>query len=249
MTYTVLGTLYNRYVLQLRGYDQIPQFSIESMKYHGREALDWIKDIMAMYNIGGGSGGGYGRAATNPVSHQSQVSAFNASDDLEEGGVNGAAAGGFVRPQAKRTTSNPFQRADINPVSHQSQVTAQAQSLSYAQTPTPTQSSFTPPQSTQSPPNPSTPQAGRRIIQVPQAREPTKEEREFMLGEDESDAEELGEVSAPPPSLPSEQLISTTPSPPGGSTPATSSTPAIADSNQAAALRGRDLGGGDAIRL
>ncbi|KXN84971.1 hypothetical protein AN958_11816 [Leucoagaricus sp. SymC.cos] len=53
MTYTVLGTLYNRYVLQLRGYDQIPQFSVESMRYHAREAVDWIQDIMAAYNIGG----------------------------------------------------------------------------------------------------------------------------------------------------------------------------------------------------
>lgn len=40
MTYTALGTLYNRYVLQLRGFDQIPQFSVESMKYHAREATD-----------------------------------------------------------------------------------------------------------------------------------------------------------------------------------------------------------------
>ncbi len=35
MAYTVLGVLYNRFVLQLRGFDQIPQFSVESMNYHG----------------------------------------------------------------------------------------------------------------------------------------------------------------------------------------------------------------------
>ncbi|KAF8902188.1 mannose-6-phosphate receptor binding domain-containing protein [Gymnopilus junonius] len=213
MTYTVLGTLYNRYVLQLRGYDQIPQFSIESMKYHGREALDWIKDIMAMYNIGGSIGGsnsGYKGPATNPISHQSQVSGFNAGDDLEEGGsISSVPSGGFIRPQAKRTAPNPFQRADINPVSHQSQVNAQTQSLSFAQSPTPTRSSFSPSLDSQSR---SIPQSARKFIQVPQAREPTKEEREFMLGEEESDAEELGEVSMPPSARPSEQLVSVSPS-------------------------------------
>src|SRR5271154_2003082 len=92
MTYAVLGTLYNRYVLQLRGVDQIPQFSIESMRYHGSEALDWIKDIITGLDIGGRRSGGTpygglpssglpsgglpsgGLRTPNPVSHHSQTS-------------------------------------------------------------------------------------------------------------------------------------------------------------------------------
>jgi hypothetical protein len=122
MAYTIFGTLYNRYVLQLRGFDQIPQFSLESMKYHAREAIDWFKDIMTiMYENNqrrGSDGGGLpfrrpgsSSNAPNPFSHHTQSNAGNE----------------FARPQANRTESTT-RRPDINPVSHQHQV--QVESLS-----------------------------------------------------------------------------------------------------------------------
>lgn len=122
MAYTILGTLYNRYVLQLRGYDQIPQFSLESMKYHAREAIDWFKDIMTiMYENSqrrGSDGGGLpfrrpggNPNAPNPFSHHTQ------SDTGNE----------FARPQANRTEYTT-RRHNINPVSHHNQV--QVESLS-----------------------------------------------------------------------------------------------------------------------
>jgi cation-dependent mannose-6-phosphate receptor len=40
--YLIFGTIYDRYVLHLRGIDQIPQISIASMTY----PLDWLKDIV-----------------------------------------------------------------------------------------------------------------------------------------------------------------------------------------------------------
>ncbi|KAG7447562.1 mannose 6-phosphate receptor domain-containing protein [Guyanagaster necrorhizus] len=112
MLYLTLGTLHNRYVLRLHGFDQIPQFNVDSMRYHLKEGLDLFKDWMAgMYEGGqgagwsrssqGGAGGFSGR--TNPVSHQSGVD-------------TGDGDGGFVRPPRNGTA------AKTNPVSHQSQV-------------------------------------------------------------------------------------------------------------------------------
>ncbi|KDR85913.1 hypothetical protein GALMADRAFT_150280 [Galerina marginata CBS 339.88] len=236
LTYTVLGTLYNRFVLQLRGFDQIPQFSIESMKYHGREAVDWIKDMIAALDIGGsrragghsyGSQPSSGIRTTNPVSHQSQVSGFGNAEGLEEGGPLGG--GGFVRPPASRnpTRPSPFQRAETNPISHQTQVNAQ--SLSFSQSP---RSSQSPPQQPQQ--------------RVPLARTlgpgSTQEERDFMLADDDDDdAQELGDFSAPPP-LPS------SPAPNMTRTPSTNNS-VSPEPNAAAVARGRDLGGGDATLL
>ncbi len=110
MLYLTLGTLHNRYVLRLRGFDQIPQFNIESMRYHLKEGVDLFKDWMAgMYEGGQGAGwtrpsqgGGFG-SRTNPVSHQSGVNA----GDFDRG---------FVRPPRNGTAGR------TNPISHQSQV-------------------------------------------------------------------------------------------------------------------------------
>ncbi|KAF8971884.1 mannose-6-phosphate receptor binding domain-containing protein [Flammula alnicola] len=251
MTYTVLGTLYNRYVLQLRGFDQIPQFSIESMKYHGQEAWDWIKDMAAALDIGGtgGRAGGYsglsssGPRTPNPVSHQSQVSGFGHADDVEEGGdLARGVGGGFIRPQLSKNRSATFQRVETNPISHQTQVNA-AQSLSFSASASPSP----PPGLGQSPP-----QQNRQIPQTrrlgPDARGSTAEERDFMLGDDDEDAEELVDVKAPPPAL---EQRSSNPSSPQGSSSGSISAPAAnsAEPNPAAAARGRDLGGGDVIRL
>jgi cation-dependent mannose-6-phosphate receptor len=250
MTYTVLGTLYNRYVLQLRGFDQIPQFSVESMKYHGREALDWIKDMIATLDIwghanGGPSGGynGFSSAATpttNPVSHQSQV--FSTGESQEDGAAFSGGSGGFIRPQASRARSAAFQRSETNPVSHQSQVNAQiAESLSFSSvvphSPSPPVKSATHPES-------NIPRIHRSG--PPDSHKSMKDEREFMLGDDD-DAEELVDTSGPPP-LP-QRSNSSLPLPQGAASNISATDSVGSEENPAAALRGRDLGGGDVIRL
>jgi hypothetical protein len=240
MTYAVLGTLYNRFVLQLRGIDQIPQFSIESMRYHGSEAWDWIKDLISGLNIGwhrngvtpyGGRPSGPpsgGPRMPNPVSHHSQNSGSGPPEDLEENGGHKSSNNGFIRPQQSNNRASPFQRLETNPVSHQSQVFAE--SLSFpAASPPPSQPHYhhdLPPQSHQL---------------ATDKRDPTKEEQNFKLGDDE-DAEELVDVSMVVPHTPTSRA----------STPSeTSSNAATSASNAdvAAAARGRDLGGGDYIRL
>jgi hypothetical protein len=267
MTYTVLGTLYNRFVLQLRGFDQIPQFSIESMKYHACEAVDWIKDMVAGLDVGSrgnNQGGDYSRAPAdlrtpNPFSHQSQVSGFGGPEDIEEGaalagGLKGTAGntGGFIRPGSASNRSAVFSRMPAtNPVSHQTQVIADqnvnGQSLSFSD-------------ATLSPKAPlaaqqlrSPPANARRVgSDIPSA----PEERDFMLGNDDDDAEELGDMTSfirpSATSLPQHsQLNPAGPqeAPPLPSTVATSSSSPASEPNAAAAARGRDLGNGDVIRL
>ncbi|KAF8890094.1 mannose-6-phosphate receptor binding domain-containing protein [Infundibulicybe gibba] len=117
MLYAVLGTLYNRYVLQLRGFDQIPQFSIESMKYHGSEAWGWLQDVITGLSTGREYSSGHlatngSRGAPNPVSHHSQ---------------SGDVGSEFTRPQNGARTGFSGD-ARTNPVSHQSQVIQQPQS-------------------------------------------------------------------------------------------------------------------------
>ncbi|KAJ3571540.1 hypothetical protein NP233_g3690 [Leucocoprinus birnbaumii] len=229
LTYTVLGTLYNRYVLQLRGYDQIPQFSIESMKYHASEAMDWIKDILAAYNLPGGSRGTLPYAsraphsATNPVSHHTQAS--------EELNINQNTT--FVRPQAPN--SRPPPRPDVNPVSHHAQMEAEIDQtrpspLSLAPAPPPKQSlsQFTP----------------RRVDLG--SRGPTQEEREFIMGEEDAeeyewDGEEMDDKSTP---------VTSTARPSHAESSSPSGEPSQLNRGTAniAAIRGRDTGEGK-IRL
>ena len=201
MTYAVLGTLYNRYVLQLRGVDQIPQFSIESMRYHGGEAWDWIKDIISGLNIGGHRSGGtsYGGPPSglpsggprmpNPVSHHSQNSGSGPPDDLEEnGGPDKSRNSGFIRSQQNKNRASPFQRLETNPVSHQSQVFAG--SLSFpAASPPPSQPQH----------HHDLPLQGHRLST--DRRGSTKEEQDFIPGDDEDD-EELADLSMLVPDTP-----------------------------------------------
>ena len=229
MTYAVLGTLYNRYVLQLRGVDQIPQFSIESMRYHGSEAWDWIKDLISGLDIGGHRSGGTpygghpsslpfgGPRMPNPVSHHSQNSGLSPPDDLEEnGGLGRSSNNTFVRPQQSKNRASSFQRLEANPVSHQSQVFAE--SLSF---PAPS-------------PPPSQPQHHHDLLPQGQSaidnQGSTKEERDLIPGDDD-DAEELVNVSMHVPHTP---------------TPRVSSSNAVTTASSAgvaAAVRGKDLGG------
>lgn len=176
LSYTVLGTLYNRYVLQLRGFDQIPQFSIESMKYHSREAADWIKDIMSAYNIGGTGEilpyDSQGVGTTNPVSHHNQTS--------EEFNINQNNT--LVRPQLSTPRSPP--RSDMNPVSHHAQMQTEIQRSRSSVQVTPKTS----------PKQPHLQLSTRRVDLG--SRGPTQEEREFLLGHDEEE-DELKDKSTP----------------------------------------------------
>jgi hypothetical protein len=166
MLYIVLGTLYNRYVLHLTGFDQIPQFSLESMKYHGGEAVEWFRDAMSRFYEGGQ------RMGTNPVSHQTQA------------GVGDPNAGVFVRAP-RRGNASGARRVETNPVSHQNQ--AQAAGMDGFGRPKP----------------------ASRVPEVPKARgrgfdvergsgAATREEREFMLGDDEDEeGEEMEPMKGP----------------------------------------------------
>ncbi|KAF8635300.1 hypothetical protein AX15_000476 [Amanita polypyramis BW_CC] len=173
MTYTILGTLYNRYILQLRGFDQIPQFSLESMRYHAHEAIDWFRDIMTILyensqRRGSDDGLPFRRPGgspnvPNPFSH------FTQSNDGSE----------FVRPQANRTES--IRRHDINPVSHQNQVQSVTQTSSE-------------PQSSSAPP-PAQKDAQKFDKDMVQNSTP-EEKQQFMLDEEEEEdtGQEMGVI-------------------------------------------------------
>jgi len=78
MLYLVCGTLYNRFVLRLSGFDQIPQFSLTSLKYHASAAFENLRDVFeSFYHGSRGTGLGLSGSRTdanrrgmNPLSHQ-----------------------------------------------------------------------------------------------------------------------------------------------------------------------------------
>ena len=168
MLYIVLGTLYNRYVLHLTGFDQIPQFSVESMKYHGGEAVEWFRDAMSRFYEGGQ------RMGTNPVSHQTQA------------GVGDPNAGVFVRAP-RRGNGSGARRVETNPVSHQNQAQGQAAGMGGFGRPKPTSRV------------PEAPKARGRGYDVERGSgAATREEREFMLGDDEDEeGEEMEPMKGP----------------------------------------------------
>lgn len=236
--YLVFGTLYNRYVLRLRGVEQIPQFSIASMKYHAHEALDWMKDLaMGMHegsrSIGTNSRlfqrsgmrsdselglGGRRRTNTNPVSHQTQSQTQSA-----EGGTRAESGGGFVRPPRSGIgLGTTAKRGEINPVSHQAQSNA-------------SQKEHTPPQSV-------TDEEPRLKSTEREIARSTKEERVFMLGDEDEGGEDVGVTpskSVPAPASQRADPVVAIPSQGGDAV----------QNAAAAAMRGRDLGGGDVTRL
>lgn len=249
----MLGTLYNRFVLNLRGLDQLPQFTLEGMKYHLHEALDWIKDVASKMAESRMEGGFSTRPGSGPGGFGSGESGFGSGESglsFSRGGVGAspkrniatnpishqsqvsAAAseggGGFMRPQLPRGGSGVERRADINPVSHQSQVQVTS--------PPPTQdsTSTSPPrggislgQPPQQDKTQSLPPKKEKPRPPPFNLESTEQEREFMLGDDDEDDEASG-VSK-----------STRAGNGAGSS----------EDNSAAAMRGRDLEDGGVIRL
>ncbi|KAK1227748.1 hypothetical protein PQX77_009218 [Marasmius sp. AFHP31] len=196
MIYLLLGTLYNRYVLELRGFDQVPRFSIEAMKYHVGHGVDAFREWMTTRGyeggqrsfsgdfgnrgyerVPGGLEGGFGRprrSETNPVSHQAGVD------------VGGGLDGGFVRPNpsSPRPQPPPPPPQDTNPVSHHSQSQSQQQTEQAHQPPSQQN------QNQQPPPPPQT-QAPAAATQPP-----------FALEDDDEDEEEEDLAAAAPASKP-----------------------------------------------
>ncbi|KAJ3913078.1 mannose-6-phosphate receptor binding domain-containing protein [Lentinula edodes] len=234
MLYIVFGTLYNRYVLQLRGFDQIPQFSIEAMKYHGREALGWFRDIMGqLYE--GGQGSGWGSnvprtwgGRTNPNT------GFGVGSQLPPGRAN---------PRA-----NTRSGATTNSFSHQAQVDigGGGESTNVVDVPgggvggfmrpnsgTNTTNKQNQTKSTQ-PPAPLPISPAPVMVKKYEPGSSTAEERTFMLGDDEEEEDVIATpmTAAAPPAHPSEDHTN----PP-------------AASESAAQPRGRDLGEEGTIRL
>ncbi|KAG6848367.1 hypothetical protein H0H93_000822 [Arthromyces matolae] len=114
LLYLVAGTLYNRFVLRLSGWDQIPKFSIESMKYHASEAIDWVKDL---------TGIGHGR-------YHYPIPGHDGEREQEEGLLGGggrSANSNLNTPFSGGSTAFPRSAQGtgrLNPVSHHAQVSS-----------------------------------------------------------------------------------------------------------------------------
>jgi len=135
--YTTLGTLYNRYVLHLRGFDQVPQFSLEGIRYHTLEVWDFARDfireegvsgvlekikegvlvlvgfLVGLVSRGGGGGaysGGYSRVPAGPDGPGART---------EAGLGGGSGPGGFRRPMPPKHTPSRGGQGAPNSFSHQ----------------------------------------------------------------------------------------------------------------------------------
>ncbi|KAJ4479927.1 mannose-6-phosphate receptor binding domain-containing protein [Lentinula aciculospora] len=242
MLYLVFGTLYNRYVLQLRGFDQIPQFSIEAMKYHAREALDWFRDTMGKLYEGGQGNGWGGNVPRSWGGHSNANAGFGVGSQLPAGRAiprhntrNGPTTNSFSH-QAQVDVSGgdsttaldasgeggvggfvrPSSRgsSSTNPISHQNQ-TDSTNPVSQPPAPLPI------------PPAP-------LPVKKYEPGSSTAEERTFMLGDDDEEDDVIATpmtAAAPPARAPEDDT-----SPP-------------AESESATQLRGRDLGNEGVIRL
>jgi len=107
MAYLVLGTLYNRFVLGLQGFNQVPRFSFAGMVYHSQQAFEYIKDLLAERSLQLSSNHNP-VSATNPVSHQSNV------EGMQGMGLGHRERSWRGRPGGSQQQPNPF--------SHQAQV-------------------------------------------------------------------------------------------------------------------------------
>ncbi|KAK7453301.1 hypothetical protein VKT23_011976 [Stygiomarasmius scandens] len=137
--YTTLGTLYNRYVLHLRGFDQVPQFSLEGIRYHTLEVWDFARDFIREEGVsgvlekikegvlglvgflaglvsrsgGGAYSGGYSRVPAGP-------DGLGARTEAGLGG--GSGPGGFRRPNPPKHTPSRGGQSAPNSFSHQAGV-------------------------------------------------------------------------------------------------------------------------------
>ncbi|KIK63223.1 hypothetical protein GYMLUDRAFT_41547 [Collybiopsis luxurians FD-317 M1] len=223
MVYLVLGTLYNRYVLNLRGFDQIPQFSLEAMKYHSREAVDWFRDVMSQLYEGGQRAGWGGNV---PRSWGSGNAGFGGGSQLAPGG-------GFRRP-------NPRNTPVANSFSHQAQVDVGGGRESDGAERTPAAAPRTNPVSHQSQTSvaPAPAPAPQKPEPLPvkkfESAPSTAEERTFMLGDDDEEEDVIA--------TPMTAAVNTSTRPSEGDSE-------TIEGETIAQLRGRDKGEEGSIRL
>ncbi|KAJ8507698.1 hypothetical protein ONZ45_g9948 [Pleurotus djamor] len=240
MLYLVIGILHNRFVLHLQGYDQIPQFSLSSMRYHVSHFVEWLKEVWQTGrfelpgggSLGGGGGlGGFGgrREDVNPVSHQAGVR----PTPTPAPGPNA---------HAQPSAAAPGFGSKTNPFSHQAQAHAQSQGSSGFVRPTPsTASKPTPPlPSTAFSDNP--PEQTAKSLSSPPEERKTPNSGRVGAGvfsvEDEADDEDGGQELVDVPS--STSTSTPTPAAPPHAAPAT----AVPQGSSAdvAGVRGRGVG-------
>ncbi|KAJ3821292.1 mannose-6-phosphate receptor binding domain-containing protein [Lentinula raphanica] len=237
MLYLVFGTLYNRYVLQLRGFDQIPQFSVQAMKYHGREAVSWFRDTMGqLYE--GGQGNGWGGNVPRSWGGRSNPNV-------------GFGVGSQLPPGRPIPRTNSRSGPQTNSFSHQAQVDVGSGTGESSIDPEPAAegvSGFVRPTRGNSSTNPISHQNQTKPVSKSPAPLPVKkfepgsstaEERTFMLGDDDEEDDVIATpmtAAAPPARPPVDENASST-------------NESKDEPNSAAQLRGRDLGDEGSIRL
>jgi hypothetical protein len=202
--YLIVGVLHNRFVLGLSGYDQIPQFSIASMKYHATEAYSLAKDYIS--GLQTSRPGGLGRAGYQgvpkstdeeagsgfrlPSSRGNMTSSINPFSHQSQSASEGS---GFVRPStAGKARAFDTPASATNPVSHQTQVIADTAAIQSQSQQQPARTAGSP----QSQSNGLTGQQlqSRRLVDVSKdAGKAKAEEKEFMLGEEGDDEEDEDE--------------------------------------------------------
>jgi cation-dependent mannose-6-phosphate receptor len=101
LLYLVGGFLYNRFVLQLKGFDQIPQFSLTSLKYHATSVWEIICDTYQILRQSalGAATPHTDRTANMSVSHHFRHTASTPStaDPETTVGANGLDSNGIIR--------------------------------------------------------------------------------------------------------------------------------------------------------
>ncbi|KAJ6613521.1 mannose-6-phosphate receptor binding domain-containing protein [Mycena sp. CBHHK59/15] len=214
--YLALGTLYNRFVLGLRGAEQLPRFSLAGAHYHASEAWDSFREWLAGQS--NPSSRGYAPAARGWGAEEGGLGGGVGGVGASGGG--GGGGGGFVRrtplqpqtnpashqtgvmqplPQQQQNQNPPMNvqpaktagvgAGALNPASHQTRVMQQSATppaQSPAQQPSPFARMATPPPAVQ------------RKDSGPGTKD---EQRAFLVGEDEEEGEdapgqELGEVAS-----------------------------------------------------
>lgn len=166
MLYILLGTLYNRYVLELRGFDQLPQFSAESARYHAVSAMDWIRS---------GYEGWQGQGSVSLRDHHhDHLNGPAARTPAPPSQGQGHTGNEFARPTVSARASvgagKQRKQPEPNPISHFSQA-QQSDSQSPSLQPSPGRDT-PPPSQTKGPAN--------ETSQVP-------EEKAFLLGDDDEE--------------------------------------------------------------
>ncbi|THU88501.1 hypothetical protein K435DRAFT_782031, partial [Dendrothele bispora CBS 962.96] len=202
--YTTLGTLYNCYVLKLRGFDQLPQFSIEGIRYHTAEVFDFAKaslrdggwrEIVEKIKEGAIAGVALLIGFVTRSDHRGGPSAAargqgyygrvpSGPEERAESGFHPGVDIGSGRgtPDSNNTPAAKGGIGEINPVSHFSQSQAQVHGQQQSQPP---------------PPSPMAGQDQGQEVTTPVKKKntgdvkSTKEEKTFLIEDEDDDGEDI----------------------------------------------------------